>query len=512
MTLPSNWTIGWLGELATEVRNGISLRPDSDRGQPILRISAVRPMNLDTSDIRFLPGSSAQWSPYRLHLDDLLFTRYNGNPHLVGVCARVQAEPACQLVYPDKLIRVRVDTAVAEPAYVEKVVNTGMSRAAIEAKLKTSAGQVGIAGGELKEIPIPLPPLAEQRRIVAKIESLFARSRRAKQALLAIPPLLDRLRQSILAAAFHGELTTEWRKQHSGTGSGEDLLQRARLERRRRWESAEATRMVARGRATNGEAWKSKYRDAVPAEPSGSLPRGWTWASLDELTLIVGGITKGQKRGPGERLRPVPYLRVANVQRGFLDLTDMKEIAATAEEIRELRLEVGDILLNEGGDRDKLGRGWVWGGEIPECIHQNHVFRARPVMPEVDSQFLSHYANNFGQQFFLDAGAQTTNLASVSMTKIRALPVPLAPAGEQREIVRILTNRLAAIDRTRALLVAALEENDDLQSSILAKAFRGELVPQDPNDEPASALLERLRAGHQAGDGEPKRKRRSPGE
>ena len=140
MTLPSNWTIGWLGELATEVRNGISLRPDSDRGQPILRISAVRPMNLDTSDIRFLPGSSAQWSPYRLHLDDLLFTRYNGNPHLVGVCARVQAEPACQLVYPDKLIRVRVDTAVAEPAYVEKVVNTGMSRAAIEAKLKSWAG------------------------------------------------------------------------------------------------------------------------------------------------------------------------------------------------------------------------------------------------------------------------------------------------------------------------------------------------------------------------------------
>jgi restriction endonuclease S subunit len=185
-----------------------------------------------------------------------------------------------------------------------------------------------------------------------------------------------------------------------------------------------------------------------------TLPTGWEWSSLGEVAHVTGGLTKGKKRNPGDRLRAVPYLRVANVQRGFLDLDEVKEIEATDTEISQLRLRRGDILLNEGGDRDKLGRGWVWNGEIEECLHQNHVFRARPALPEVNPHFLSHYANTFGQQFFLDAGAQTTNLASVSLTKIRGLPVPVPPAAEQRRIVAKIESLFARSSRAKEALSA----------------------------------------------------------
>src|SRR4051794_17800227 len=107
------------------------------------------------------------------------------------------------------------------------------------------------------------------------------------------------------------------------------------------------------------------------------LPPGWVWARLSDIAEIKGGLTKGQKRKPDDFLRTVPYLRVANVQRGFLDLSEVKEIEATDVEVREMKLVPGDVLFTEGGDRDKLGRGWIWRGEILECVHQNHIFRAR---------------------------------------------------------------------------------------------------------------------------------------
>jgi type I restriction enzyme S subunit len=142
----------------------------------------------------------------------------------------------------------------------------------------------------------------------------------------------------------------------------------------------------------------------------------------------------------------VPYLRVANVQRGHLDLEEIKTIDATEDEISELELMPGDILLNEGGDIDKLGRGWVWSGEIPHCIHQNPVLRSRAASSEVEPRFLSHYANTFGQKFFFDAGAQTVNLASISMSKLKSLPVPCPPIEEQNEIMRRVNRLLALAD------------------------------------------------------------------
>ncbi len=151
------------------------------------------------------------------------------------------------------------------------------------------------------------------------------------------------------------------------------------------------------------------------------IPESWEWVTLEEIANVVGGVTKDTKKQSDPNLPQVPYLRVANVQRGFLDLTEIAEIRVPESTVTKLRLERGDVLLNEGGDRDKLGRGWVWEGQILNCIHQNHVFRARP-KTGVDSKFLSLYANSAARDWFEQNASQSVNLASISLSTIKRLP------------------------------------------------------------------------------------------
>lgn len=205
----------------------------------------------------------------------------------------------------------------------------------------------------------------------------------------------------------------------------------------------------------------------------------WRWTTLGEIAEIVGGVTKSQKRRPGAGLRRVPYLRVANVQRGFLDLSEIREIEATDAEIATLTLKPGDILFNEGGDRDKLGRGWVWNGEVAECIHQNHVFRARLRDPAQEPKFISWYANSVGQKYFFDEGKQTTNLASINRTKLSALPIPLPPPDEQRRIVAEIEQQFTRLDAGVAALRRAKANLKRYRAAVLKAACEGRLVPTE---------------------------------
>ena len=172
----------------------------------------------------------------------------------------------------------------------------------------------------------------------------------------------------------------------------------------------------------------------------------------------------------------MPYLRVANVQRGFLDLTEIKLIEATPEQIEGLRLQVGDVLFNEGGDRDKLGRGWIWNGELPECIHQNHVFRARVIPTLVESKWLSYYGNSVAQEYFEKEGKQTTNLASIGLNKLKALPVVLPPPAEQRRIVAKLEELFSELDAGVETLRRAQRRLACYHQSLLQAAVTGELT------------------------------------
>jgi type I restriction enzyme S subunit len=215
----------------------------------------------------------------------------------------------------------------------------------------------------------------------------------------------------------------------------------------------------------------------------------------------------GKKRKAEEALTRTPYLRVDNVQRGYLDLSEIKTVLATAGEIIRMRLKQGDILMNEGGDRDKLGRGWVWNGDVDPCIHQNHVFRVRLYDTSFPPKYVSYFANEFGQDYFFSAGTQTTNLASISKTKLSSLPILVPPADEAVEIVRRSEVAFESINKLEGEANRGANLIAHLAQALLAKAFRGELVPQDPNDEPAETLLERIRMARETAP-KPKRGRK----
>jgi type I restriction enzyme S subunit len=300
---------------------------------------------------------------------------------------------------------------------------------------------------EIKSILLPVAPPKEQHRIVEEIETQLSRLEAGVSALKRAGANLKRYRAAILKAACEGRLVP-----------------------------TEAELALAEGREYERGACLLDLSTMLSPEANdssvlGEVPEGWAISTLGSLADIKGGITKDQKRKHPQPCRLVPYLRVANVQRGSLDLGQVKEIEATEETIRQLKLRKGDILLNEGGDRDKLGRGWIWNEELPECIHQNHVFRARLAHAKMNTKFVSWYANTFGQQFFFDEGKQTTNLASISMSKLKTLPIPVPPPAEQERIVAELERCLSLVDELEATITANLHRATRLRISILHKAF-----------------------------------------
>ncbi|MFT4043819.1 MAG: restriction endonuclease subunit S [Gordonia sp. (in: high G+C Gram-positive bacteria)] len=306
--------------------------------------------------------------------------------------------------------------------------------------------QQNISQTILKNWQIPLPPLAEQHRIVDVLEANLSRLDAAEATLRQS---VARLR-SLTATTINYSLS----------------------------------------------AAPASERCAAPPAPADvvdgdlpPLPTSWRWQRLGELAHVVGGITKDAKKQSNPQLPLHPYLRVANVQAGYLDLDHITEIRASPAQVEKLTLQRGDVLLNEGGDRDKLGRGWVWEDQIPKCIHQNHVFRARVIGGQIDPRLIAWHANSFGRGWFIRNGKQSVNLASVSLTTIRSFPIPVPPAREQPAIVARISEGLEQFERGTAAIGTALERSTSLRQALLRAAFTGELVEQGFVDDPAAATL-----------------------
>ncbi|WP_431286775.1 restriction endonuclease subunit S [Roseateles chitinivorans] len=203
------WRKATLEDLIEEMRNGLAAKPDeSPAGRKILRISAVRPGFLDTTDHRYLTTDESSAKLYELRKGDLLFTRYNGSLEYVGVCAMV-SEDLPGYVYPDKLIRVRVKASVALPKFIELVSSAAEARLQIEGYVKSSAGQKGISGGSLRTLRMAVPPVEEQTEIVRRVETLFAFADRLEARLKTAQTSTERLTPSLLAKAFRGELVPQ---------------------------------------------------------------------------------------------------------------------------------------------------------------------------------------------------------------------------------------------------------------------------------------------------------------
>ncbi len=212
-------------------------------------------------------------------------------------------------------------------------------------------------------------------------------------------------------------------------------------------------------------------------------PKGWPVAPLSAVAEVISGVAKGRKLAPGEGVE-LPYMRVANVKDGYLDLSEIKTIEIKRTEVEKLLIQPGDLLMTEGGDPDKLGRAALWSGEIEACIHQNHVFKVRSNRCRVLPTYLRALAGSgYGKAYFLSVAKKTTGIASINKTQLSAFPVVLPPIGVQEEFAQ----HVASVESIATQQSLAAAKAEAIFRSILARAFAGELTAAEHDQEEAVA-------------------------
>jgi type I restriction enzyme S subunit len=346
-------------------------------------------------------------------------------------------------------LQLRADSHLCEPRFVALYVRSPEFLSTRD-ELATGSTQVALTDAGAGELTIPLAPLPEQRRIVAKLEKLLGKVDACQQRLAKIPILLKRFRQSVLAAACSGRLTADRREENEIEVDASD--------------SAEVP-------------------DGFP-----SLPETWRWQLLDSVCeKIVDCPHSTPKWAESGRL----CVRTTNFKPGFLDLSEVRYVSneTFAERIERLRPRPRDILYSrEGGI---LGIACMIPPKVELCLGQRMMlFRTKS---DFSATFLMHWLNSrviLRRVQELTGGSASPHL---NVRDIKSFPTPIPPTPEQQEIVRRVEALFTLADQLEARYAKAAAHVEKLTQSILAKAFRGELVPQDPNDKPASVLLERIR-------------------
>lgn len=233
-------------------------------------------------------------------------------------------------------------------------------------------------------------------------------------------------------------------------------------------------------------AWQAAEKQQIAAETlissflrdifRSEVAATWPVVRLGDVADIGSGITLGRALDPDDVADTVPYLRVANVKDGYLDLSDVTELAVTKQEIDKSRLEYGDLLLTEGGDADKLGRGTFWQNELPLCLHQNHIFRVRFDLNAFSPRFLSaQIGSSYGKSYFAAHAKQTTGIATINKAVLRNFPLMVPPLDVQLDIATALEQRVALAEQTRSAIRRQLDTIAKLPSAILREAFNGSL-------------------------------------
>ena len=344
-----------------------------------------------------------------------------------------------------------------------------------------------ISAANTARIPFAVAPLPEQRRIVAEIEKQFTRLDASVAALRRAHANLKRYRASVLRAACSGELApTEAELARSEGREYEPasvLLERILAERRAHWEAQEKRR--------------GKYKE--PAAPDTSdlppLPEGWAWATVD--TLIIEPLSNG--RSVKTASDGFPVLRLTALQDGQIDQSEFKIGAWTPKEAERFLIREGDFFVSRGNGSIKLvGLGGVVGPVQAPVAYPDTLIRFR-LHPDVILNFFAQVWNSAAIRQQLETIARTTaGIHKVNQQDLSLCVIPLPPTSEQRRIVAEVERRLSVIQQAGAAVEASLQRAERLRQSILKRAFSGELVPQDPDDEPASVLLERIRAQREA--------------
>lgn len=434
--VPENWCWVRLGALLSQIKNGTTIKQDkSGIGYKVTRIESLQNQTIDFDRLGTIINEHEIKDTDWYQAGDIALSHINSAEH-VGKTALINAD-MLPLVHGMNLLRLRFYSGCCLPQFFQFFSQSFQYKGEVLSRINMAVNQVSINQKQISSLEIPLPPFLEQQRIVDRIESMFAKLDEAKQKAQDALDSFETRKAAILHKAFTGELTAQWRKKHR----------------------------------VGMESWETKR--------------------LSDVSALQTGLMKG-KHYIGKTVM-LPYLRVANVQDGFLNLNEIKEIEVSEELVDRYLLKNGDVLFTEGRDYDKLGRGTVWREQIQNCLHQNHIFVVRPDTSVLNPYFLSYQAGSrYGKQYFLKCSKQTTNLASINSTQLKGFPVLMPSIEEQVQIVSLIDNLLAKEQQAKEAAEKVLEQIDLTKKAILARAFRGELGTNDPSEESAVGLVEKI--------------------
>lgn len=351
-----------------------------------------------------------------------------------------------------------------------------------------------LTNSAMKRIPLLIAPQHEQTRIVEKLEELLSDLDAGVAELKAAQKKLAQYRQALLKAAVEGALTAEWRTARTGEQeTGAQLLARILSERRRRWEEKQLAKFKQQGK-TPPKGWRDKYPEPVQPDTTDlpALPEGWVWAAMD--SLIADGPQNGlylhaKHYGSGH-----PILRIDDFQVDWLRPRDeLNLVDASPETHTTYALRFGDLLINRVNSMTHLGKSLVAGESLCDVLFESNMMRAQ-LSAAVDSNYVGLYLGaEIGRKRLIRQAKWAVNQASINQQDVKRTPIPVPPADEQRMIVEMVSSLLAAAEAQIKANEHALTQSAAQRKNLLKAAFSGQLVPQDPDDEPASALLKRIR-------------------
>ena len=350
---------------------------------------------------------------------------------------------------------------------------------------------------QLQSFALALPPKTEQDRIANLLDELLGDLANANAALEHCRDKLHRYRASVLKAAVEGDLTADWRTGHPDAEPASVLLQRILADRQAHWEKEQLRTYAERGKAPP-KNWKARYKEPVPPGLGDlpSLPRGWCWATVDQC---ASAIQYGSSAKPGDDSNGIPVLRMGNLSaNGDITLEGLKYLPIESSNLADLYLKAGDLLFNRTNSIELVGKTATYVGIPSPATFASYLIRVR-LLTGLNPRLLMYMLNSYwGRQWIRRVASQTVGQANVNGTKLSAFAFPLPSEPEQERLVSAVDEQIHAVDSLDAQVIASTAAAAKLRQAALHHAFSGKLVAQDPNDEPASCLLERIAAKRDA--------------
>ena len=492
--IPETWVQTTIGDVCSQPQYGYTTKASNSGDLRLLRTSDITSGRINWETVPYCSENPDDLERYIIKDGDILVSRAGS----VGVSYLV-TKPQ-KAVFASYLIRFRPFIDGQFLGYFLQSPDYWVTIA--DEKLGIAVPNVNAT--KLKSIPLPVPPAREQTRIVAKIDELFSELGKGIESLKTARRQLEVYRQSVLKHAFEGKLTAQWRAENKDKlETPEQFLARIKKEREARYEQQlRKWRTAAKTWEESGKLGKRPRRPKKPLEIADvphdvlanlpQLPEGWQWISVRAL------LTEPPANGHSvkDRASGFPVLRLTAIKKEKLDLSETKTGDWNREDALSYLIQEGDFLLARGnGSKRLVGRGALVPSVEHDLAYPDTMIRLRVDPKAVDGFFFLYVWNSRLLRRQIEGAARTTaGIYKINQGHILNFMVPLCSSGEQAVVVNRLSAALSAIDAIEAEVNNQLSKADAFRQSILKNAFSGQLVPQDPSDEPASVLVDRIKA------------------